>query len=162
MQGDIERAGASTRGQLARVGAQLEAGLDATGERILGVAGRAPAAGAALGGTTGMLAGTVVTCGPGDPFTAIDVASTVCLVQQAKGSVHEAVERHGMASAVIPSLDSEIARREQAARELLQSRSTALQAEAAGRDRQARAQNPSVRTLLPGKRERRWTASSAP
>src|SRR5690606_7382626 len=51
--------------------------------------------------------------------------STVHLVREAAPALHEAVERHGMATAVIPSLDAEIARREQAARAFLDARTQA-------------------------------------
>ena len=89
------------------------------GDRVAGVTARAPLAGATVGGTTGLLIGAAVSYRPGTPWTAYSVQGTVELARQAGPAMHESLQRHGMASAVIPSLDGEIARQEEAARALL-------------------------------------------
>jgi hypothetical protein len=112
--------GAGHRDALVYMGGRLDAGLDVVGNRISTVTSQAPAGGAVLGGTTGALVGATVTYHPNNPFTAYNMASTVELVRQAGRGVEESVARHGMQSAMIPSLDHDIAQREQAARAMLQ------------------------------------------
>lgn len=116
----LDGMGAGQRAALVFVGERLDAGLDVVGNRISTVTAQAPAGGAVLGGTTGALVGATVTYHPTNPFTAYNMASTVELVRQAGRGVEESVARHGMQSAMIPSLDHDIAQREQAARGLLQ------------------------------------------
>ena len=116
---DFRQTGERVRAHLATAGTALDAGLEATGDGIAGVTARAPLSGAALGGTTGLLVGSAVAYRPGTPWTAYSVQGTVQLARQTGPAVHEALERHGMATAMIPSLDAEIARQEQAARALL-------------------------------------------
>lgn len=112
--------GAGHRDALVFVGERLDAGLDVVGNRVSTVTSHAPAAGAVFGGTTGALVGAAVTYHPNNPYTAYNMASTVALVRHAERSVGESVSRHGMQSAMIPSLDHDIAQREQAARASLQ------------------------------------------
>src|SRR5690606_8603265 len=116
---DIARIGARARERIGAASTSLDATLDAVGDRVAGVTARAPLAGAALGGTTGLLAGAAVSYRPGTPWTAYSVQGTVELARQTGPAIHEALQRHGMASAVIPSLDGEIARQETTARALL-------------------------------------------
>ena len=115
----IAGTGERTRARLDAVGTALDATLDGVGDRVAGVTARAPLAGAALGGTSGLLVGTAVSYQPGTPWTAYRMQGTVELARQAGPALHESLQRHGMASAVIPSLDGEIARQEDVARGLL-------------------------------------------
>uniref|UniRef100_UPI0005BCA8AE hypothetical protein n=1 Tax=Luteimonas huabeiensis TaxID=1244513 RepID=UPI0005BCA8AE len=115
----LQQAGAAHRGALVYVGERLDAGLEVAGARIAGVAARAPTVGATMGGTTGFIGAAGVTYHPGLGGGA-NVYSTVRLAAEAREGVQEAVGRHGMGTAMIPSLEREIAQREQAARELLQ------------------------------------------
>ncbi len=108
--------------RLAVAGTVADAVLDASGDRIGAITARAPLSGAALGGTTGLLVGGAVAYRPGSPWTGYDVQGTVRLAREAGPALQEALQRHGMASAMIPSLDGEIARQEQAARALLDAR----------------------------------------
>ena len=108
--------------RLAMAGTVVDAVLDASGDRIEAIAARAPLSGAALGGTTGLLVGGAVAYRPGSPWTGYDIQGTVRMANEAGPALQEALQRHGMASAMIPSLDGEIARQEQAARALLDAR----------------------------------------
>ncbi|MDH5835130.1 phospholipase [Luteimonas kalidii] len=128
--GQAANAGMARRGETARatlhaVGDRMQVAFDAAGEPIATGTGRVPAAGAAIGATTGAIVGAATTYRPDSPFTASDVTATVRLWRQGPAALHESVERHGMAGAMIPSLDVEIARQERAARALLQSRQRA-------------------------------------
>src|SRR5690606_34451442 len=125
---DLSRQGATVRLALHGVGNAVEDGFRDTGRRLDEVTSRAPAAGATVGATTGVLVGTVGSHFPHLGDGGRGVRSTVHLVREAAPALHEAVERHGMATAVIPSLDAEIARREQAARAFLDARSQAPEA----------------------------------
>ncbi|MDH5831572.1 phospholipase [Luteimonas sp. M1R5S18] len=131
---DIARRGEAARGALHAVGARMQVAFDAAGEPIAAGTGRAPAAGAAIGATTGAITGAATTYRPDSPFTAFDVTATVRLWREAPAALHESVQRHGMASAMIPSLDAEIARQEQAARALLRDRRPAESAQAPARE----------------------------
>lgn len=131
---DIARRGEAARGALHAVGARMQVAFDAAGEPIAAGTGRAPAAGAAIGATTGAITGAATTYRPDSPFTAVDVTATVRLWREAPAALHESVQRHGMASAMIPSLDAEIARQEQAARALLRDRRAAEPAQAPARE----------------------------
>lgn len=122
---DLSRQGASVRMALHDAGHLVEGGLRDTGRRLDEVTRRAPAAGATMGATTGFLVGTVGSHVPHPANGGQGVRSTIHLAREAGPALHEAVERHGMASAVIPSLDAEIARREQAARAFLDGRAQA-------------------------------------
>ncbi|MGJ4729877.1 hypothetical protein [Luteimonas sp. SDU101] len=122
MDANAREAGETMRLRLAVAGTVVDAVLDAGGQRVEAVAARAPLAGAALGGTQGMLLGGAVAYRPGSPWTGYDVHGTVELARQAGPALHEALQRHGMDSAMIPSLDGEIARQEEAARALLRMR----------------------------------------
>lgn len=114
--------GEQVKPRLAVAGTVADAVLDAGGDRIGAITARAPLSGAALGGTTGLLVGGAVAYRPGSPWTGYDVQGTVRLAREAGPALQEALQRHGMASAMIPSLDGEIARQEQAARALLEAR----------------------------------------
>src|SRR5690606_6935555 len=96
--------------------------LQDSGARIDATTQRAPGAGAGLGATTGFLVGSIATHAPNHPAGAAGVRGTIRLARNAGPALQEGLERHGMATAVIPSLDAEIARRERAARELLEDR----------------------------------------
>lgn len=120
VRGAFDDAGAGHRDALVYMGERLDAGLDVVGNRVSTTTSYAPTGGAVLGGTTGALFGATVTYHPNNPFTAYNVASTVALVREAERGVGESVARHGMHSAMIPSLDYDIEQREQAARESLQ------------------------------------------
>ncbi|MGY1408187.1 hypothetical protein ACW5EG_01190 [Luteimonas sp. A611] len=116
---DIARVGERARERVGAAATGVDATLDGVGDRVAGVTSRAPLAGATVGGTTGLLVGAAVSYQPGTPWTAYSVQGTVELARQAGPAMHESLQRHGMASAVIPSLDGEIARQEEAARALL-------------------------------------------
>lgn len=118
----IEQFGAGRRQAYVYVGQQLDSGAEVAGAEITRVTSHAPVAGAALGGTTGFIAGGVVTYNPGTPYGALNLASTVRLATEAGRGVQESLGRHGMDSAMIPSLDRVIAEQEQAARAQLQQR----------------------------------------
>ncbi|MCD9031242.1 hypothetical protein LDO32_05805 [Luteimonas sp. Y-2-2-4F] len=115
----LQQAGALHRGALVYVGERLDAGLEVVGTRITGVTSHAPTAGATLGGTTGLVGGIGTTYRL-DVGGGVNVYSTVRLAAEASEGMQEAVGRHGMGTAMIPSLDREIAQQEQVARELLQ------------------------------------------
>lgn len=137
--GDLDRHGASVRGGVHRTGDAVSDALHATGARIDATTQRGPGAGARLGATTGFLVGTVATHAPNHPAGALGLHGTVRLARQAGPALDEGLARHGMATAVIPSLDAEIARRERAARELLDR----------GRDQAQAAQTP-LQSVLRG------------
>ncbi|MGJ4802873.1 hypothetical protein [Luteimonas sp. SDU82] len=122
MYANAREAGETMKLRLAVAGTVVDAVLDAGGQRVEAVTARAPLAGATLGGTQGMLLGGAVAYRPGSPWTGYDVHGTVELARQAGPALHEALQRHGMDSAMIPSLDGEIARQEEAARALLRMR----------------------------------------
>ena len=127
---DLSRQGTTVRLALHGGGDAVEDGCRDTGRRLDDVIRRAPAAGATMGATTGFLVGTVGSHFPHLADGGRGVRSTVHLAREAGPALHEAVERHGMASAVLPSLDSEIARREQAARAFLDTHARATPAPA--------------------------------
>ena len=127
---DVSRQGATVRLALHGVGDAVEDGFRDTERRLDDVTRHAPAAGATMGATTGFLVGTVGSHFPHLADGGRGVRSTVHLAREAGPALHEAVERHGMSSAVLPSLDAEIARREQAARAFLDTRAQATPAPA--------------------------------
>lgn len=116
---DLDRQGASVRRGMQRAGEAVGGVLQDSGARIDATTQRAPGAGAGLGATTGFLVGSIATHAPNHPAGAAGVRGTIRLARNAGPALQEGLERHGMATAVIPSLDAEIARRERAARELL-------------------------------------------
>lgn len=119
-QATVTQAGAAHRQAYVYVGEQLNAGLDVAGEGVRAATVRAPDAGAALGGTTGFLAAGALTYQPGTAHGAYNLYSTVRLATSGPAGVQEALGRHGMESAMIPSLDREIGQVEAQARAQLQ------------------------------------------
>ena len=115
-----ETAGARGRDHLVYVGDRLDAGLEVVGARITSTTAHAPTLGAGLGGTTGVLTAGASTFNPGTPWGRLNWSGAVELVREASPGVVEAVERHGMGSAMIPSLERHIGEQEAAARALLQ------------------------------------------
>ena len=79
----------------------------------------APTAGAGLGGLSGVITGGAMTFDPRAPHGVRNWAGTIELLREAGPGLSEAVERHGMASAVIPSLERHVAEQEAAARQML-------------------------------------------
>src|SRR5690606_39002389 len=68
---------------------------------------------------TGLLVGSIATHAPNHPPGAAGVRGTIRLARNAGPALQGGPERHGMAPAAIPGLEAEIARRERAARALL-------------------------------------------
>lgn len=122
----IEAVGTMVRDQYVYVGERLDSGAQVVGSRITTITSHAPMAGAALGGTTGMVAGGTVLMNPGTPWGSMNVTAAIELVQEGRAGVGEAVHRHGMA-VVIPSLDHHIQAQEQVARALLDRQKGQLQ-----------------------------------
>ena len=120
LRAETEAAGARGRDHLVYVGDRLDAGLEVVGARITSTTAHAPTLGAGLGGTTGVLTAGAVTFNPGTPWGRLNWSGAIELVREASPGVVEAVERHGMGSAMIPSLERHIGEQEAAARALLQ------------------------------------------
>ncbi len=102
-----------------QVGATLQEGADAAGRTIRGVTDQAPAAGAVVGTGIGLVGGVAMTYGPQNPYSLSNIGQTVTFGQNAMPSGQEALQRHLMEAAVIPSLDSVIQTQETEARRLL-------------------------------------------
>lgn len=115
-----EAAGTRAQGQLVYVGDRLDAGLEVIGARVTSTTAHAPTLGAGLGGVTGVLAAGTLTFDPKTPRGQANWSGTIELVREMAPGVVEAVGRHGMGSAMIPSLERHIGEQEAAARALLQ------------------------------------------
>ncbi|WP_394001904.1 phospholipase [Luteimonas sp. WGS1318] len=115
-----EATGARAHGQLVYVGDRLDAGLEVVGARITSTTAHAPTLGAGLGGITGVLSAGALTFDPKAPRGMANWTGAIELVREMGPGMVEAVGRHGMGSAMIPSLDRHIAEQEAAARALLQ------------------------------------------
>ena len=90
------------------------------GARVTSTTAHAPTLGAGLGGVTGVLAAGTLTFDPKTPRGQANWSGTIELVREMAPGVVEAVGRHGMGSAMIPSLERHIGEQEAAARALLQ------------------------------------------
>lgn len=123
---------------IAGVGQRADQVLDAVGRGTEGVTRTAPAEGALAGAT---LAGAAAVSAQ---YTPTDLSNTPNLVKagvfgtQVKGSLAEAVERHSMTDAVIPSLEARIDQLEGEARQLLQQRGPRMGGPGGGTKPQAR------------------------
>ncbi|PBS12735.1 hypothetical protein CMZ82_07660 [Lysobacteraceae bacterium NML93-0792] len=115
-----EAAGTRAQGQLVYVGDRLDAGLEVIGARVTSTTAHAPTLGAGLGGVTGVLVAGTLTFDPKTPRGQVNWSGTIELVREMAPGVVEAVERHGMGSAMIPSLERHIGEQEAEARALLQ------------------------------------------
>ncbi len=113
-------AGRQTREGLVYAGERLDAGLDVVGDRITRSTSHAPTVGAGVGGTAGVIVGGALLFDPRTPHGAANWYGTIALTQEASPGLQESVGRHGMDSAMLPSMDRHIAEQERAARELLQ------------------------------------------
>lgn len=110
----------SLRNGYATAGAYVDKGYDFVGYHVKHVTGQAPAVLATVGGTTAALTSAAATHLPTTPRNAANLAETVALRERAGPAFAEATARHGMAETVIPSLDSELAKQEAAARQLVE------------------------------------------
>ncbi|NYZ63529.1 hypothetical protein [Luteimonas deserti] len=111
--------GTRSRDTLVYVGERLDAGFVVVGAQLTRISGYAPVAGAALGGTSGVALGTVSTFASVNPQAPAHWYGAVRLARDGLGGLRESVGRHGMDSAVLPSLERYIDDQEQAARQLL-------------------------------------------
>jgi len=111
--------GAQARHQLVYVGERLDAGFEVAGARLTQVTAHAPTAGAGLGGLSGVIVGGALSFDPRTPQGIQGWSGAIELVREAGPALSEAVERHGMASAVLPSLQRHVAEQEAAARDML-------------------------------------------
>lgn len=143
IQAGAEAIGVQARTQLVYVGERLDAGLEVAGARITQVTRHAPTAGAGLGGVSGVIAGGALAFDPRTPPGVRHWSGAIELVREAGPAMTEAVGRHGMASAMLPSLERHIAEQEKAARTLLQE-----QEQEQGRDRKATSAPLSTAALL--------------
>ncbi len=112
-------AGTWVRDRLVYVGERLDAGFEVAGARLTQATAQAPTAGAGLGGLSGAIVGGALSY---DPRTSRGIQSwsgAIELVGEAGPALSEAVARHGMASAVLPSLERHVAEQEAAARDML-------------------------------------------
>ncbi len=110
----------SLRNGYATAGAYVDKGYDFVGYHVKHVTGQAPAVLATVGGTTAALTSAAATHLPTTPRNAANLAETAALRERAGPAFAEATARHGMAETVIPSLDSELAKQEAAARKLVE------------------------------------------
>lgn len=110
----------SLRNGYATAGAYVDKGYDFVGYHVKHVTGQAPAVLATVGGTTAALTSAAATHLPTTHRNAANLAETVALRERAGPAFAEATARHGMAETVIPSLDSELAKQEAAARKLVE------------------------------------------
>lgn len=101
------------------VGTTLQDGADVAGRTVRGVTDQAPAAGAVVGTGIGLVGGVASTYGPQNPYAVSNIHQTFTFGQNAMPSGQEALQRHLMEAAVIPSLDSVIQTQEAEARRLL-------------------------------------------
>ncbi len=110
----------SLRNGYATAGAYVDKGYDFVGYHVKHVTAQAPAVLATVGGTTAALTSAAATHLPTTPRNAANLAETAALRERAGPAFAEATARHGMAETVIPSLDSELAKQEAAARRLVE------------------------------------------
>ena len=110
----------SLRNGYATAGAYVDKGYDFVGYHVKHVTAQAPAVLATVGGTTAALTSAAATHLPTTPRNAANLAETAALRARAGPAFAEATARHGMAETVIPSLDSELAKQEAAARRLVE------------------------------------------
>ena len=102
------------------VGQRLEQGADALGHGVRSVTDQAPAAGATVGATLGLVGAFGATHAPVTPGNAYNLYQTVTVIREGQATAGEAVFRHGMGNSMIPSLDSSIEAQERNARGLLE------------------------------------------
>ncbi len=102
-----------------QVGAVLQDGADAAGRTVRGVTDQAPAAGAVVGTGLGLAGGVAITYGPQNPYSLSNIHQTVTFGMNAMPSGQEALSRHLMEDAVIPSLQSVVQTQEAEARRVL-------------------------------------------
>ena len=102
------------------IGQRLEQGADSLGAGVRGVTDQAPAAGATIGATLGLVSGFGATHAPFTPGNAYNLYQTVTVVREGQATAGEAVFRHGMGDSMMPSLDSAIQAQERTARQLLE------------------------------------------
>lgn len=112
----------SLRNGYATAGAYVDKGYDFVGYQVKHVTAQAPAVLATVGGTTAALttAAAAHIPTPAKPLNAVNLAETAVLAKKLGPAFAEATARHGMAETVIPSLDSELAKQEAAARKLVE------------------------------------------
>ncbi len=103
-----------------QVGGTLQDGTDAAGCIVRGVTDQAPAAGAVVGTGFGLVGGVALNYGPQNPYSLSNIQQTVTFAQNLVPSGREALARHMMEDAVIPSLESVVRTQEDGARVLLQ------------------------------------------
>ncbi|MGO3128221.1 MAG: hypothetical protein ACTIJY_09125 [Luteimonas sp.] len=111
--------GTQARSQLVYVGERLDAGFEVMGAQLTQVTSHAPTAGAGLGGLGGAIVGGALTFDPRTPRGFQNWSGAIELAREAGPALSEAVGRHGMESAVLPSLERHVAEQEAAAREML-------------------------------------------
>lgn len=111
--------GALARSQLVYAGERLDAGFEVAGAQLTQVTAHAPTAGAGLGGLSGVIVGGALRFDPRTPGGIQHWSGAIELVREAGPALSEAVERHGMESAVLPSLERHVAEQEAAARAML-------------------------------------------
>lgn len=112
--------GAQARDHLVYVGDRLDAGYEVMGSHVTRVTSHAPTVGAGIGGVTGAVAGGASVFDVRTRRGIDHWSGTIELVREAAPGVAEAVDRHGMASAVLPSMDRHVEALESDARALLQ------------------------------------------
>lgn len=112
--------GAHTREHLVYVGDRLDAGFEVVGGHLARTTSHAPTLGAGIGGVTGAVTGGALTFDPRTPRGIRHWSGTIELMREAGPGIAEAVGRHGIGSAVLPSLERHVAEQEAAARALLQ------------------------------------------
>lgn len=111
--------GTQARNQLVYVGERLDAGFEVTGARVTQVTSHAPTVGAGFGALNGVVVGGALAFDPRTPRGIQHWSGAIELAREAGPALSEAVGRHGMASAVLPSLARHVAEQEAAAREML-------------------------------------------
>lgn len=119
VQAGTSAVGTQARNQLVYVGERLDAGFEVMGAQLTQVTAQAPTAGAGLGGLSGVIVGGALRFDPRTPGGIQHWSGAIELVREAGPALSEAVGRHGMASAVLPSLERHVAEQEAAAREML-------------------------------------------
>ncbi|MDR6993224.1 hypothetical protein [Luteimonas sp. 3794] len=111
--------GTQARSQLVYVGERLDSGFEVTGARVTQVTSHAPTVGAGFGALNGVVVGGALAFDPRTPRGIQHWSGAIELAREAGPALSEAVGRHGMASAVLPSLARHVAEQEAAAREML-------------------------------------------
>lgn len=120
--------GALARSQLVYAGERLDAGFEVAGAQLTQVTAHAPNAGAGLGGLSGVIVGGALRFDPRTPSGIQHWSGAIVLVREAGPALSEAVGRHGMESAVLPSLERHVAEQDAAAREMLRERDRKVEA----------------------------------